>query len=124
MAKVATDETDQLISADKVEGTAVYGANRDKMGDVKSVMINKRSGKVEYAVLSIGGFLGVGTKYHPVPWSKLQYNTDLGGYHLTMTPEQLKGAPSMDRSDDYSGGYPRERETEVYDYYDEQPYWS
>lgn len=121
---VATKETNTLISADKVEGTAVYGANRDKIGDVKSVMIDKHSGKVEYAVLSIGGFLGMGTKLHPVPWSKLEYNTDLGGYHLNMTQDQLKDAPSMERSDDYSNGYPRERETEVYSYYNEQPYWS
>lgn len=124
MTNLATDETNQLISADKVEGTAVYGANRDKMGDVKSVMIGKQSGKVEYAVLSIGGLLGIGTKFHPVPWSKLTYNTDLGGYHLNMTSDQLKGAPSMDSSDDYSGGYPREHEAKVYEYYDETPYWS
>ena len=124
MADVATDETNQLISADKVEGTAVYGANRDKMGDVKSVMIDKRSGKVEYAVLSIGGFLGMGTKFHPVPWSKLEYNTNLGGYHLNMTQDQLKDAPAMDSSQDYSGGYPRESETKVYSYYNEKPYWS
>ena len=124
MANVETKENDQLISAGKVEGTAVYGANRDKMGDVKSVMIGKRSGKVEYAVLSIGGFLGMGTKYHPVPWSKLEYNTDLGGYHLNMTQDQLKGAPSMDQSEDYSSGYPREQESQVYNYYGEQPYWS
>lgn len=124
MSHVETKENDQLIAADKVAGTAVYGANRDKMGDVKSVMINKRSGKVEYAVLSIGGFLGMGTKFHPVPWSKLDYNTDLGGYHLNMTADQMKGAPAMDSSDDYAGGYPRESETEVYDFYGEKPYWS
>lgn len=124
MSHVETKENNQLISADKVAGTAVYGANRDKIGDVKSVMIDKRSGKVEYAVLSIGGFLGMGTKFHPVPWSKLDYNTDLGGYHLNMTADQLKGAPSMDSSDDYSGGYPRESETKVYDFYGEQPYWN
>ena len=124
MAHVETTENNELISADKVEGTAVYGANRDKMGDIKSVMIGKRSGKVEYAVLSIGGFLGVGTKFHPVPWSKLTYNTELGGYHLNMTQDQLKDAPAMDSGQDYSGGYPRESETKVYSYYDETPYWS
>ena len=124
MAHVETKENDQLISAEKVVGTAVYGSNRDKMGDIKSVMIDKRSGKVEYAVLSIGGFLGVGTKFHPVPWSRLDYNTDLGGYHLNMTADQLKDAPAMDSTADYSGGYPRESETAVYDFYDEKPYWS
>ncbi len=124
MSHVETKENNQLISADKVAGTAVYGANRDKMGDIKSVMIDKRTGKVAYAVLSIGGFLGVGTKFHPVPWAKLDYNTDLSGYHLNMTADQLKGAPAMDSSDDYVSGYSRESETKVYDFYDEKPYWS
>jgi PRC-barrel domain protein len=58
-------ETASLIGSDKVEGTAVYGADSQRIGDIKRVMIDKISGKVAYAVLSFGGFLGIGEDYYP-----------------------------------------------------------
>ena len=64
-------ETTSLIGSDKVEGTAVYGPDRGKIGSLERVMIDKLSGKVAYAVLSFGGFLGMGEDYYPVPWSKI-----------------------------------------------------
>ena len=57
---VNTDETDRLIASDKVEGTAVYNRDGDRLGSVRNVMINKYSGQVAYAVMSFGGFLGIG----------------------------------------------------------------
>jgi sporulation protein YlmC with PRC-barrel domain len=66
---VATDETGGLISSDKVEGTAVYNRQGEKLGSIHSVMIDKSSGKVAYAVMSFGGFLGIGDRYHPLPWN-------------------------------------------------------
>jgi PRC-barrel domain len=68
-----------LIASDKVEGTAVYGTDDKKIGKLERVMIDKISGKVAYAVLSFGGFLGMGEDYYPMPWSTLKYNTSLGG---------------------------------------------
>jgi PRC-barrel domain protein len=62
-------ETTSLIGSDKVEGTAVYGPDREKIGSIERVMIDKISGKVAYAVLSFGGFLGMGEDYYPVPWT-------------------------------------------------------
>jgi len=73
-------ETVSLIASDKVEGTAVYGTDDKKIGKLERVMIDKISGKVAYAVLSFGGFLGMGEDYYPMPWSTLKYNTSLGGY--------------------------------------------
>ena len=66
----ARRETDSLIGSDKVEGTAVYGRDGRNIGSVQRVMIDKRSGKVAYAVVSFGGFLGMGEDYYPMPWSK------------------------------------------------------
>jgi sporulation protein YlmC with PRC-barrel domain len=66
-----TSETTSLIGSDKVEGTAVYRSNGDKVGAIERVMIDKRSGKVAYAVMSFGGFLGIGEDYYPLPWSLL-----------------------------------------------------
>ena len=69
-----------LIASDKVEGNAVYGTDDKKIGKLERVMIDKISGKVAYAVLSFGGFLGMGEDYYPMPWSTLKYNTSLCGY--------------------------------------------
>jgi hypothetical protein len=94
-------ETVSLISSDKVEGTAVYGADDQKIGSVQRVMIDKISGKVSYAVVSFGGFLGIGEDYYPVPWLTLKYDTRLGGYRLSVTENQLKGAPRYGQHDSW-----------------------
>ncbi|PRY92594.1 PRC-barrel domain protein [Hasllibacter halocynthiae] len=87
------NETGNLISSSKVEGTAVYGAGDDKVGSIDHLMIDKMSGRVAYAVMDFGGFLGMGKDHYPVPWSKLTYDTSLDGYRTDITEEQLKGAP-------------------------------
>jgi len=86
-------ESGNLIGSDKVEGTAVYGADKNKIGSIKRIMIDKMSGKVSYAVLSFGGFLGMGDDYYPLPWQSLKYDTNIGGYVTGLTENQLKGAP-------------------------------
>src|SRR6187551_22535 len=87
-SSVETRETASLIGSDKVEGTAVYGADEQKIGEIERVMIEKVGGKVAFAVLSFGGFLGIGEDYYPVPWSILTYDTRLGGYRTNLTTEQ------------------------------------
>ena len=91
---VAVDETNRLISSDKVAGTAVYDLAGDKLGSIYTVMIDKFTGQVTYAVMSFGGFLGIGDRYHPLPWKALNYDTSLGGYRVDVNREQLEGAPS------------------------------
>jgi PRC-barrel domain len=86
-------ETVKLIGSDKVEGTAVYGADKQKIGTIERVMIDKVSGKVSYAVLSFGGFLGIGDDHYPLPWPSLKYDTNLEGYVTGVTEDQLRGAP-------------------------------
>lgn len=86
-------ETGTLIGSDKVEGTAVYGADNSKIGSIERVMIDKQSGKVSYAVLSFGGFLGIGDDHYPLPWQSLKYDTGLGGYRTGLSADKLKGAP-------------------------------
>ena len=68
-----TKETTSLIASDKVEGTAVYGTDQKKIGKLERAMIDKISGKVAYAVLSFGGFMGMGEDYYPVPWATLTH---------------------------------------------------
>ena len=83
-------ETGTLIGSDKVEGTAVYGADDTKIGSIERVMIDKKSGRVSYAVLSFGGFLGIGDDHYPLPWQSLKYDTALGGYRTGITESELK----------------------------------
>jgi PRC-barrel domain protein len=109
-------ETASLIGSDKVDGTAVYGADRNKIGSVQRVMIDKISGKVAYAVISFGGFMGMGEDYYPIPWSTLKYDTQLGGYRVNLTEDQLKNAPKFTRSTDWDWSN-RANDRRVYDYY-------
>jgi len=114
-------ETAALIGSDKVEGTAVYGADQKKIGNLERVMIDKISGKVAYAVISFGGFLGVGEDYYPVPWSTLKYDTGLGGYLIGLTKDKLEQAPKYNKATSWN--WNRENDRRVYDYYGAQPYW-
>ena len=98
------ESTGSLIGSDKVEGTAVYGANNEKIGSIERVMIDKTSGQVAYAVLSFGGFLGIGDDHYPVPWNTLRYDTDLGGYRTLISGNRLRqalqrGGPEFDPVD-------------------------
>ena len=90
----AERETTNLISSDKVAGTYVYNTGGEEIGSIHDVMIDKKSGNVAYAVMCFGGFLGMGEKYHPVPWSQLDYNKNDGAYVVPYTKDQLKTAPA------------------------------
>ena len=104
-----------------MEGTAIYGADKRKIGTVQRVMIDKISGKVAYAVMSFGGFLGMDQDYYPVPWSMLKYDTNLGGYRTAITEETLNRAPKY--REDSNWEWNRDNDRRVYDYYKTQPYW-
>jgi hypothetical protein len=91
---VEKDETTDLIASNKVEGTAVYNRQGEKLGEVYNFMVGKRSGEVAYAIMSFGGFLGIGQKYHPLPWNALTYDTGKKGYVIDADKERLMEAPS------------------------------
>jgi hypothetical protein len=115
------DETGSLIGSDKVDGTAVYGSDNNRIGSVERVMIDKLSGKVAYAVISYGGFLGIGDDYYPTPWSSLKYDTNLGGYRINITSDRLHNAPKYRSDNDWR--WNRESDQRVYNYYGARPYW-
>ena len=119
--RLESRETTSLIGSDKVDGTAVYGPDQEKIGSIERVMIDKISGKVVYAVLSFGGFLGMGENYYPVPWATLKYDTNLGGYRVNLTKDQLENAPQYNESQGWN--WSRENDRRVYEYYRTNPYW-
>jgi hypothetical protein len=115
------DETHALIAASKVSGTEVYNTTGDHLGEIHDLMLDKRSGKVAYAVMSFGGFLGLGEEYHPLPWVTLKYDTRQGGYVIGLTKAQLEGAPRYGASQEPE--WDRAYETRLHDYYGVAPYW-
>jgi sporulation protein YlmC with PRC-barrel domain len=94
-----SDTRGRLIAASKVNGTTVYNTAGEKLGSVYDVMIDKHSGKAEYAIMSFGGFLGIGDSYHPLPWQALTYDESKGGYVVNLDRSRLEGAPSYRASD-------------------------
>ena len=105
----------ELIASDRVEGTAVYNRQGEKLGKISNFMVDKMSGQVRYAVLSFGGFLGIGNDHYPLPWSMLNYDTEQGGYVFDLDSKVLEQAPHYmaDQRPDYDEGYGRN----VYQYY-------
>ena len=112
----AVRETSTLIAADKVNGTDVFNAQGDQVGEIHDLMIDKKSGQVAYAIMSFGGFLGMGNSYHPLPWSLLHYNTNLGGYIVDIKQSQLEDAPSYEAGTEPAWGDP-EYERRLRDFY-------
>ena len=120
---MATDNKHILIASDRVEGTAVKRSNGDKIGRIERLMLDKLSGKVAYAILSFGGFLGMGDKHLPIPWTKLTYNRDFEAYQLDLSDDVLKKAPSYNADKEFDWG-DRSQEIEVHNYYGISPYWA
>jgi sporulation protein YlmC with PRC-barrel domain len=88
------------VRASNVTGTKVYNPQGEHLGEVDDIVIGKRDGKVKYAILSIGGFLGMGQDYHPIPWAELDYSESLSGFVINRSREQLQGAPRFSRDNE------------------------
>jgi sporulation protein YlmC with PRC-barrel domain len=99
VVKDPSDTGGRLIAASKVEGTNVYDRAGTKVGSVYDVMIDKQSGNTEYAIMSFGGFLGIGDSYHPLPWRSLTYDEQQGGYVVDIDRSRLEAAPSYRSSE-------------------------
>jgi hypothetical protein len=119
---LSTRETGRLISSDKVEGTTVKNRADETIGSIYQVMIDKHTGKVAYAVMSFGGFLGIGERYHPLPWSTLTYDPNAGAYVVDLDKRTLEGAPAYDRGETVNWE-DRAWGQRVHDYYNVPPYW-
>jgi sporulation protein YlmC with PRC-barrel domain len=115
-----TNPSGTLIAAHQVQGTTVYNAALEKLGRVEDVMIDKASGRIAYAILSFGGFLGIGDRYYPLPWEKLSYDTEMGGYIVDVSHDVLEGAPSY--TDEAAAGWDDEAwRSGIYTYYGAHP---
>jgi len=117
-----TTKKHSLIASDRVEGTPVRRPNGDKIGTIQRLMVDKLSGKVAYAVLGFGGFIGIGQKHLPIPWSRLNYDPDSGAYQLDLSDEELELAPAYEANKEFDWG-DRSEEVRIHDYYQAPRYW-
>ena len=109
------DTPHRLIASNRVEGTAVYNREGEKLGRIENFMVDKISGRSEYAVMSFGGFLGIGDDHYPIPWSKLTYDTDKGGYVVDLDRDKLTSGPKYRAGEEPT--FDRDYDRRVYDYY-------
>ena len=105
----------RLIASNRVEGTAVYNREGEKLGRIENFMVDKVSGRSEYAVMSFGGFLGIGDDQYPIPWSKLTYDTEQGGYVVDLDRDKLTNGPKYRAGEE--PGFDRDYDRRVHDYY-------
>lgn len=87
----------ELMGADTLNGNDVYNPEGEDLGDIKEIMLDMRTGKVSYAVLSFGGFLGMGDKLFAVPWSALILDTVNKRFTLNVEKDRLESAPGFDQ---------------------------
>lgn len=112
------------ILASKVKGTNVFNLTGDKIGHVEDVVLDKESDSIMFAALGFGGVLGMGKKFHPVPWSMLTFSKDKGGYVVPIAKDAMEKAPAYLLEDltKNDGEFGKIRETS-YSYYDVKRDW-
>ena len=106
---IERNATHRLIASDRVEGTKVYNADNEKLGSIRNIMLDKKSGKAEYAVLEFGGIFGLGSDHYPIPWAMLTYDTEKDGYVVNLSKEKVESAPhyAADGTPQYDDVYGR-----------------
>jgi len=119
MARATAHPDHHCISSEDIQGTEVYGADGKNIGEIDHLIIDKVSGRVAYAVMSFGGFVGLGHSHYPIPWGALTYDTSLNGFPTNITEQQLKDAPEF--SDD--AWQNRDWETRTHMHYGTSNYW-
>ena len=110
------------IRAERVIGTEVKDTSGNSIGKIEDIILEKMDNKIMFAVIGFGGFLGVGEKFHPVPWSVLDYDPGQNAFIVPFTKEQLEQAPADTISELTKDDGQWARNT-AYDYYRVQPYW-
>ncbi len=115
----------KALSASSIKGDSVENSKGEDLGKIEDIMIDLDSGMVAYAVLSFGGFLGIGDKYFAIPWGALKKKSGEHKFVLDVEKETLENAPGFDKDD-----WPRTEEeahreyvTHISEYYGYKPYW-
>lgn len=108
-----------LILGSRVNGTPVFDREGERIGHVDDLSIERKSGRIAYAIMSFGGFLGIGEKFHPIPWSLLDYDPTQDGYVVSLDRSALEGAPYYSREElvDLGGASVTQYDQRIFEYY-------
>jgi len=112
----------KVMAADTLEGDSVYNEADEKLGEITNIMIDVPTGRVAYAVMSVGGILGIGDKLFAIPWQALTLDTENKCFRMDISKEQLNQAPGFDK-DHWPTMADQTWAQEVHEFYDARPYW-
>lgn len=117
------EHSSNVVKASEVIDVNVYNMSDEKLGKIEEIILDKKTGQTHYAVLSFGGFLGMGEKLFAVPWTALDYQSSKDGFVLDVSKEKLKEAPGFDKEH-----WPDIQDAKwgegIFKFYDQTPYWS
>jgi sporulation protein YlmC with PRC-barrel domain len=113
----------RLMGADTLIGNDVHNHKDEDLGDIKEIMLDVPNGRIAYAVLSFGGFLGMGDKLFAVPWEALKLDTENERFVLNVEKDRLESAPGFD-PDRWPDMADPTWQNEVHSYYGTEPYYS
>jgi len=121
--KVTGTDKPRVLSASTLIGDSVHNNAGEKLGKVEELMMDLEQGRVAYAVLSFGGFLGMGNKLFAIPWDAFTLDTDEHSFILNVPKDRLESAPGFDK-DDWPDFADRKWGQTIHSYYGTRPYWS
>jgi len=112
----------EVMAADTLKGNDVVNAAGEDLGDIEAIMLDVQSGRVAYAVLSFGGFLGMGGKFFAIPWQALTLDTERKCFVLNIEKDRLDTAPGFDK-DHWPSMADETWANSIHTYYGTDPYW-
>jgi sporulation protein YlmC with PRC-barrel domain len=111
-----------IMAAATLDGNKVMSSDGEHVGKISDIMLDVRNGRIAYAVISEGGFLGMGSTLHAIPWSALTLDTDEKCFHVDITAQRLKDDPGFDK-DHWPTMADAKWGATTHSYYNRQPYW-
>jgi sporulation protein YlmC with PRC-barrel domain len=111
-----------VMAASTLEGDKVMSSDGKDVGKIKEIMLDVQTARIAYAVMSVGGFLGIGDKLLAIPWNALTLDTDHKCFRLSVPSETVKNAPGFDK-DHWPAMADMTWATALHDYYGSAPYW-
>ncbi|HEV7801284.1 MAG TPA: PRC-barrel domain-containing protein [Burkholderiales bacterium] len=112
----------EVMAASSLEGETVQNHQGETLGEIEEIMLDVRGGRIAYAVLAVGGFLGMGEKYFAIPWRALTLDTDRKCFLLDVDKDRLKNAPGFDK-EHWPSMADQKWAGDVHQYYGTVPYW-
>lgn len=112
-----------IMASSTLEGDRVYSSDNEELGKIKHIMLDVERGRIAYAVMSSGGFLGIGDKLLAVPWSALTLDTDNRCFRIAATADQVRNSPGFDK-DAWPSMADPVWASSVHQHYGREPYWS